>query len=111
MKRPFNRYQHIMPSFAFWHLRFNYLNIVWKIFYSGKSTIKRSTLQWAADYWHRDKIIRPTDFYLLENCTIYCYQVRVIAIHKPWIQYQASSIKLLNFKELETWLKQMTDFQ
>lgn len=28
MDRPYDRYQHIFPGFALWHLRFNYLKIV-----------------------------------------------------------------------------------
>lgn len=111
MKRPFDRYQHIMPGLALWHLRFNYLKMVWEIFYPGGSATERSTLQWAADHWHRDKTTRPSDFLSLEDLTIHSYRARVIAILKPWIQHQASSIKLLNSKELETWLEQMTESQ
>lgn len=53
INRPYNRYQHIFPGLLLWHLRFNYLKMVWKVFYPGRLTIERSTLQWATNYyWH-----------------------------------------------------------
>lgn len=55
MDRPYDRYQQIFPGLALWHLRFNYLKMVWELFYPGKAPSERSTLQWAADHWHRDK--------------------------------------------------------
>lgn len=48
--RPYNRYQHMFPGLALWHLRFNYLKMVWELFYLGGAATERSTLQWAADY-------------------------------------------------------------
>ena len=71
--RGYNRYQHIFPGLAFWHLRFNYLKKIRKLFYLGGSATKQLTLQWAADHWHRDKTAKPTDFHLLKNLTIHSY--------------------------------------
>lgn len=85
MDHPYDQYQHIFPGLALWHLRFNYLKMVWEVFYPGGSTSERSTLQWAADHWHRDKITRPTDFHSLEDLTIHSYRARVIAMLKPWV--------------------------
>lgn len=48
-------YQHIFLGLALWHLRFNYLKMVWELFYPRGSPSERSMLQWAADHWHRDK--------------------------------------------------------
>ncbi len=50
MDRPYDGYQHIFSGLTLWHLRFNYLKIVWEVFYPGGSTSERSTLQWANDY-------------------------------------------------------------
>lgn len=83
MDRAYNRYQHLFPGLALWHLQFNYLKMIWEVFYPGGSTSKRSTLQWAADYWHRDKITKPNNFHLLEDLTIYNYQARIVAMLKP----------------------------
>lgn len=51
-KQAYDRYEHFFPGLALWHLRFNYLKMVWEIFYPGGSASERSTLQWAADHWH-----------------------------------------------------------
>ena len=40
MDRLYDRYQHIFPGLALWHLRFNYLKMVWKVFYPGGSTLQ-----------------------------------------------------------------------
>ena len=45
MNRLYDRYQHIFLGLALWHLCFNYLKMVWEVFYSGSSTSERSTLQ------------------------------------------------------------------
>lgn len=73
MDRDFERYEHLFPGLALWHARFNYLKMIWEIFYLGGSASERSTLQWAADHWHRDKTTRPTDFHSLEELTIHSY--------------------------------------
>lgn len=80
--RVYDRYQHLFPGLALWHLRFNYLKMIWKLFYPGGSSTKRSTLQWAADHWHRDKTTRPTDFHSLEDLTLHNDRARIIAIMK-----------------------------
>ncbi|MCJ1346491.1 hypothetical protein MMC31_004708, partial [Peltigera leucophlebia] len=94
MNRPYKIYRHIMPGLALWHLRYNYLKMVWELFYPGGSPTERSTLQWAADHWHRDKTTRPTDFHSLEDLTIHSYRARIIAILKSWIHAQEPSLKL-----------------
>lgn len=94
MNWAFDQYYHIFPGLALWHLIFNYLKIIWELFYLGGSPTKRSTLQWVADHWHRNKTTRPIGFHSLENLTIHSYQARVIAIIKPWIQEQALGLKL-----------------
>lgn len=108
MNRPYERYQHIMPGLALWHLRFNYLKMVWELFYPGGSTSERSTLQWAADHWHRDKTTKPTDFYLLEDLTIHSYWSRIIAIAKTWILQKAPSLQLHDAKAVGCWLENLS---
>ena len=81
----YNQYQYIFPGLTLWHLRFSYLKMIWKLFYSGDSATERSTLQWAVDHWHGDKTTSPVDFHLLKDLTIHSYRARVIAILKPWI--------------------------
>ena len=44
MDRAYDRYQHIFPGLALWHLRFNYLKMIWELFYPGGSATERSTL-------------------------------------------------------------------
>lgn len=73
MDHRYESYQHLFPGLALWHLCFNYLKMVWEVFYPGGSASERSTLQWAADHWHRDKTTRPTDFHSLEDLTIHSY--------------------------------------
>lgn len=43
--RAFDLYRHIFPGLALWNLRFNYLKMVWELFYPGGSATERSTLQ------------------------------------------------------------------
>lgn len=52
--RAYDRYQHLFPGLALWHLRFNYLKMIWGFFYPGGSFTERSTLQWA-DHWHQEQ--------------------------------------------------------
>lgn len=111
MDRPYDRYQHIFPGLALWHLRFNYLKMVWEIFYPSGSTLKRSTLQWAADHWYRDKTTRPTDFHLLEDFTIHSYRARVIAILKPWVHQQNKRLQFHNSEVLGNWFSRLSTRQ
>ena len=64
MRCPFDWYQHIMPGLALWHLRFNHLKMIWEVL--GTAT-ERSALQSAADHWHRDETIRPSNYHLFED--------------------------------------------
>lgn len=105
--RSFETYKHLMPGLALWHLRFNYLKMIWELFYPGGSSTERSILQWAADHWHRDKTTRPTDFHSLEDLTIHSCRSRVIAIIKPWIQEQAPRLNIHNAEELGKWLSKL----
>lgn len=111
MDRAYDRYQHIFPGLALWHLRFNYLKMVWELFYPGGSATERSTLQWAADHWHRDKTTKPTDFHSLEDLTIHSYRARVIAILKPWMAIQAPELQLHDNELLGGWLSELTPQQ
>ena len=43
-KRLFESYQYIMPRLAFKYLHFNYLKMIWKVFYLGRSAIEKATL-------------------------------------------------------------------
>ncbi|MCJ1461627.1 hypothetical protein MMC07_000224 [Pseudocyphellaria aurata] len=90
-RRPYERYQYIFLGLALWHLRFNYLKMVWEIFYPERSANERSTLQWATDHWRRDKITKPTDFHSLEDLTIHSYRARIIAIMRLWIDERAEA--------------------
>lgn len=107
----YNQYQYIFPGLALWHLRFNYLKMVWELFYAGRAATVQSTLQWAADHWHRDKTTRPTNFYLLEDLTIHSYRARIVAILKPWIEVKAPDLKLHDYKTLGTWVSKLTSTQ
>ncbi|MCJ1471086.1 hypothetical protein MMC07_009734 [Pseudocyphellaria aurata] len=44
-RKAYDCYQHIFPGLALWHLRFNYLKMVWEVFYPGRSANERSSLQ------------------------------------------------------------------
>lgn len=99
-KRPFKSYQHIMPGLALWHLRFNYFKKIWEVFYPGGSATERSTLQWAADHWYRDKTTRPSNFHSLEDLTMHSYRAQIIAMLKSWIQDQEQTIKLFDSESL-----------
>lgn len=109
--RSYDRYQHLFPGLALWHLRFNYLKMVRELFYPGGSATERSTLQWAADHWHRDKTTRPTDFHSLEDLTIHSYRARIIAILKPWIQDRVPALRMHDHKELGIWISKLTPTQ
>ena len=41
----YDRYEHLFPGLALWYLRFNYLKMVWEIFYPGSTALEWSTLQ------------------------------------------------------------------
>lgn len=44
MNWPYNQYQYMFSVLAFWHLRSNYLKIVWELFYPGGLVTKKFTL-------------------------------------------------------------------
>ncbi len=98
MDRAYDRYQHIFPGLALWHLRFNYLKMIWEVFYPGGWASERSTLQWAAEHWHRDKTTRPTDFHSLEDLTNHSYRARIIAMLKPWVHQQINAFNSIILK-------------
>lgn len=108
MNRPYNQYQHLSPGLALWHLRFNDLKMVWEMFDPGGLATERSTWQWAADHWHRDKTTKPTDFHSLEDLTIHSYRARVIAIMKTWVQAQAPAMQMHDCVSLGAWFSRLT---
>ena len=82
---PHDWYKHLFSGLALWHLWFNYLKMIWELFYLGESSTEYFTLQWAANHVHWDKTTKPTDFYLLKKLIIYSYKAQIIAILKSWI--------------------------
>ena len=109
--RLYHRYQHIFPGLALWHLQFNYLKMIWELFYPGGSATERSTLQWAADHWHCDKTTKPTDFHSLEDLTIHSYRARVLAMLKPWVQKQNPTLRLHDNSALGAWFSTLASAQ
>lgn len=107
-KQAYDCYEHFFPGLALWHLRFNYLKMVWEIFYLGGSASERSTLQWAVDHWHWDKTTRPTDFHSFEDFTIHSYRSRIVAILKSWIYQQNHQLHMHDSKELGEWLSKLS---
>lgn len=79
---PYDWYWHIFLELTLWHLRFNYLKMIWELFYPGDSVTKWFILQKATDHWHWDKTTRPTDFHFFKDPTIHSYWARVIVISK-----------------------------
>lgn len=110
-KQAYDRYKHLFAGLALWYLCFNYLKIVWEIFYPGSSASERSTLQWTADHWHRDKTTRPTDFHFLEDLIIHSYWSSIVAILKPWIQQQNCRLCMHNSEEVGEWLSKLSSTQ
>lgn len=82
--------------------------MIWEIFYPGGSVTERSTLQSAADHWHRDKTTKLTDFHSLEDLTIHSYRARIIAILKLWIHQQAPRLRLHNPQAFGEWLLRLS---
>lgn len=111
MDHPYDCYQHIFPDLVLWHLHFNYLKMVQEVFYPGDSTSERSTMQWAADHWHRDKTTRPTNFHLLEDLTIYNYRARVIIMLKPQVHQQNKQLQLHSSEALGNWFSKLSTCQ
>lgn len=83
--------------------------MVWEVFYPGGTATERSTLQWAADHWHRDKTTRPTDFHSLEDLTMHSYRARIVAFLKLWIYQQAPDLSLSDSTALGTWLEKLPE--
>lgn len=82
--------------------------MVWELFYPRGSATKRSTLQWAIDYWHRNKTTCPTHFHSLEDLTLHSYRARVIIISKLWVQEQEPILRLHNNKAFGHWFLDLT---
>lgn len=85
--------------------------MVWEVFYPGGSASERSTLQWAADHWHRDKTTRPTDFHSLEDLTIHSYRARIVAMLKPLVHQQNKRLQLHDAEVLGDWLGKLSSRQ
>lgn len=85
--------------------------MIWELFYSEGLPSERSTLQWAINYCHRDKITKPTDFHSLEDLIVHSYTMRVIAILKAWIQKQKSSLKMHDNQAFRIWLSELSTTQ
>ena len=106
-RRPYDYFQHIFPGLALWHLRFNYLKMVWEVFYPGRLANERSTLQWAANHWRQDKTTKSTDFHSLEDLTIHSYWAKIGAVMRSWIHEHASKLDMKNSAFFGTWLSGM----
>ena len=82
-QEPFDRFDFLLPSLGFWHLRFNLLQVIHDIHFGKAGPADPSTLQYAADRWGRSRVVQPNDFQALGDPIIQSYQSRVIGI---WIR-------------------------
>lgn len=94
----FNKFDWILPSIGFWHLRFNMLQLIHAIHMEGTSYKDMTSLQYAADRWKRQRVARPNDFQALERLIIQSYATRVVG---TWIRHMYRAPEKKSFDRVE----------
>ena len=77
-EQSFDRFDWILPGLGLWHLRFNMLQLIHKIYWGEAQPVDPSTHQYAADRWGRARVVQPNDFQALEDLIIQSNQARIV---------------------------------
>ena len=101
----FDQFRWLLPSIGLWHLRFNMLQLLHAIHFSGKQPADPSDLQWAADRWRLSRVVQPNDFQALEDLIIHSYQARVVGSWIRILRRQKTIGTVDRIEQLHPWLE------
>ena len=75
----FDSLQWATPILGLWHLRYNMLQLIHRIHWGGPEN-DSSTLQYAADRWHRSSVLDGKKFGPTEDLILHSYRSRVVGL-------------------------------
>lgn len=100
-QHPYDQYDWLIPGLGLWHLRLNLLQMLHRIHWGGPNLTDPTTLQFAADRWHRHRVVQPNDFQALEDLIIHSYQARICGF---WlIIAQRRGLQATRLEDIATW--------
>jgi hypothetical protein len=78
---PYNQLAWLLPVFGLWHLKLNYLRLLWEEHWGGPDNPDDSSSLWTAHhYWHDNKSIDRNKFHQLEDLVIHTWQANIVAV-------------------------------
>jgi hypothetical protein len=67
--------------FGLWHLKLNYLRLIWEEHWGGPNNLDDSSSLWTAHhYWYNNKPMDQNKFHRLEDLVIHTWQANIVAI-------------------------------
>ena len=101
----YNKFDWLKCVLKLWHFELNWLQIIHKVHWNDEKFCDASSLQYAANTWHKTQIAQSNTFQSLKRLIIHNYQTRVVAL---WIHLIRTIINCFNFERIEyteNWLK------
>jgi hypothetical protein len=77
----YGRLAWLLPVFGLWHLKFNYLRLIWEEHWGGPDNPDDSSSLWTAHhFWYDNKPMDQNKFRRLEDLVIHTWQANIVAI-------------------------------
>jgi hypothetical protein len=71
----------LLPVFGLWHLKPNYLRLLWEEHWGGPDNPDDSSSLWTAHhYWHDNKPMDRNQFHRLEELVTHTWQANIVAV-------------------------------
>ena len=114
---PYGRAAWLLPVFGLWHLKFNYLKLIWEKHWGGpQNNDDKSSLWWAHHHWHGKASINHTKFHQLESLVIHTWQAKIVAIfihiwgegEKGWTEETQAGQKIYDRDDIENYIESKT---
>jgi hypothetical protein len=78
---PYDQLAWLLPVFGLWHLKLNYLRLLWEEHWGGPENPDDSSSLWTAHhYWYDNKPMDKNHFHRLEDLVIHTWKAKIVAI-------------------------------
>jgi hypothetical protein len=104
---PYGRLAWLLPVFGLWHLKLNYLRLIWEEHWGGPDNPDDSSSLWTAHhYWYDNKPMDRNKFHRLEDLVIHTWQANIVAIMvQIWKERQDDPNIKYDMDEVATFLR------
>ena len=78
---PYSELAWLLPVFGLWHLKLNYLRLLWEEHWGGPDNPDDTSSLWTAHhYWYDNKPMDKNQFFRLEDLVIHTWKANITAI-------------------------------